>query len=99
MKIKKNEFVGIIGETGSGKSTLVDLLIGLIQPTNGKIKSDGENINEGMSSWRKKFGYVPQNLYLLDDTILKNIAFGKNNNEISLDNINKSLEQSQLTNF
>ena len=52
-----------------------------------------------MSSWRKKFGYVPQNLYLLDDTILKNIAFGKNNNEISLDNINKSLEQSQLTKF
>ncbi len=99
LKIKKNEFVGIIGETGSGKSTLVDLLIGLIQPTNGKIKSDGENINEGMSSWRKKFGYVPQNLYLLDDTILKNIAFGKNNNEISLDNINKSLEQSQLTKF
>ena len=83
LTIKKNEFIGIIGETGSGKSTFVDLLIGLMKPTSGKIKSDCKNIQKSINAWKRKFGYVPQNLYLLDDSILNNIAFGISENEIS----------------
>ena len=99
LTIKKNEFIGIIGETGSGKSTFVDLLIGLMKPTSGKIKSDGKNIQKSINAWKRKFGYVPQNLYLLDDSILNNIAFGISENEISLKNVENSLKKSQLVKF
>ena len=97
--IKKNEFVGIVGETGSGKSTLVDLLIGLINPDSGTITVDGTKINNNLNSWRKNLGYVPQNLYLIDDTINKNIAFGKRESEISDLSTKDSIVKSQLLKF
>jgi ATP-binding cassette subfamily C protein len=75
--IKKNESVGIAGPSGSGKSTLVDLILGLHVPQTGVISLDGEPLAEGnMTSWRQMIGYVPQEIYLLDDTIASNIAFG-----------------------
>jgi len=97
--IKKNEFIGIQGETGSGKSTFVDLLVGLITPTSGKIFSDTVDIQKNIFSWRKNFGYVPQNLYLLDDTISNNIAIGQKNEEISKLKVDNSIKQSQLSKF
>jgi ABC-type bacteriocin/lantibiotic exporter with double-glycine peptidase domain len=74
-EINQGEIIAIIGETGSGKTTLVDLLIGLLEPTKGNILSDGKNINLNKISWFKKVGYVPQNMYLNDESIKKNIAF------------------------
>ena len=97
--IKKNQFVGIIGETGAGKSTLVDIFMGLLKPESGKIFLDGKNIYENIKSWKRKLGYVPQNLYLIDDTIKKNIAFGLNENDISEKKIFQSIEKSQLKKF
>ena len=99
LTIKKNEFVGIVGETGSGKSTLVDLLIGLMEPNEGTITVDGKNINKNLNSWKKNLGYVSQNLYLLDESIKNNIAFGYKDNEIDKVKVENSIEKSQLSKF
>lgn len=72
--INKNEYMGIYGNSGSGKSTFVDLISGLTKPHSGNIYSDELDIYENLSLWRKKIGYVPQNIYLLDDTIENNIC-------------------------
>lgn len=74
--IPKGTFVGIIGSTGSGKTTLVDLLLGLLKPNQGKIEVDGKNIAENLNGWLRHLAYVPQNVYLFDGTIKNNIALG-----------------------
>jgi len=80
--IKKGEKVGIVGESGSGKSTLVDLIIGLYKPKKGKIFIDNVELNEkNLKSWRKKIGYIPQNIYLFDGTVAENVAFGEDFDE------------------
>ena len=99
-QINKNEFVGIIGETGSGKSTLIDLITGLIKPNSGTIKVDGSLISKNSNSWIEKIGYVPQNVYLTDETIEKNISFGHvYNKEIVAEEIEKVIKNAQLTKF
>ena len=99
IEIKKNTKVGIIGESGSGKSTLLDLITGLHLPENGSILCDEINIDTNRPGWQKKLGYVPQTIYLLDDTIKNNIAFGIDENEISDSDIKNCLEKSQLLEF
>ncbi len=79
LEIKKGEMIGIIGESGSGKSTLINMIMGLIKPSEGFIKVNNININDDIKSWQNKIGYVPQGIYLTDDTIEKNIAFGLSN--------------------
>ena len=79
LKIKKGDRIGIVGESGIGKSTFLDCLMGLIKPTNGSILVDGKNIFSNLREWHKKIGYVPQSIYLIDDTIKKNIALEKMN--------------------
>jgi len=77
IEIAKNESVGIAGSSGSGKSTLVDLILGLHQPQSGAIRVDDEPLTvKNYDAWRRMIGYVPQDIYLLDDTIEANIAFG-----------------------
>ena len=78
LKIKKGDRIGIVGESGIGKSTFLDCLMGLIKPRNGSILVDGKNIFSNLREWHKKIGYVPQSIYLIDDTI-KKIAFGEMN--------------------
>lgn len=97
MEIRKGESVGIIGESGSGKSTLSDILLGLYKPKNGTIKVDGTSIYENLKRWGEIIGYVPQTVFLLDDTIRNNIAFGEE--ESKDEDIWKALEMASLKEF
>jgi len=95
-KIKRGQTIGIIGESGSGKSTLVDLLIGLHNPVTGQILIDGLVDFQLSQSWRNKIGYVSQSIFLLDDSIKSNIAFGIPENQIDESRINEVIIKSQL---
>ncbi|MCG5644676.1 ABC transporter ATP-binding protein/permease [Flavobacteriaceae bacterium LSUCC0859] len=97
--IFKGEKIGIVGSSGSGKSTLVDLLMGLYSPVSGEIKYDGINIYSNLKSWQKNIGYVPQDIFLLDDSIKNNICFGISNSEIDNIKLWKAINDSQLTEF
>lgn len=96
LEIYKGEILGIIGQTGSGKSTLLDLIIGLLKPSEGNILVDGNSIEENSVEWFKKIGYVPQNMYLNDDSIKKNIAFTYQDNNIDNDRILAVAEKSKI---
>lgn len=76
LTILRGEKIGIAGPTGSGKSTLVDLLLGLLQPTSGRVVVDGEDIRDDIRGWQQSVGYVPQTPFLLDETLRRNVAFG-----------------------
>lgn len=75
-KIKKGDFIGIAGKSGTGKTTLMNLILGLYKPINGEILVDKKNINNNLFQWQNKIGYVPQNIYFADTSIKNNIAFG-----------------------
>ena len=82
--VEKGKAIGFVGKSGSGKTTLINLLCGLIYPTSGEIKSDGININKNIDQWQKKIGLVPQENFLLDDTILNNIVFLNDEKKIDM---------------
>ena len=97
--IKKGESVGFIGPSGSGKSSLVDIILGLLYPNEGKILVDGININENFRGWQDEIGYVPQTIYLTDDSLRRNIAFGIADHEIDDEAVKRSLKAAQLDDF
>ena len=97
--IAKGKSVGLIGKSGSGKSTLVDIIIGLLEPSTGEILIDDNNIGTKKISWQKQLGYVPQEVYLLDDTIRNNITFGIEKEEIDEKLLSDVIEKSQLKNL
>ena len=97
--ILKSQVIGIIGESGSGKSTLIDLIIGLHAPTSGEISIDGVLNLQMKQTWRNNIGYVSQSIYLVDDSIAKNIALGIPENKINFNRINEVLKQVQLEKF
>ena len=99
LKINKGQAIGIIGKTGSGKTTLVENLIGLHKPEAGLIKIDEVAIKFNENKSKLSVGYVPQDIYLLDDTILKNVAFGIPDENIDLNRVNKCLEISNILEF
>src|SRR5262249_23577038 len=76
MSIRRGESIGIVGATGSGKSTLIDLILGLLQPYSGRITVDGRNIAFQARAWQRQLGYVPQHFFLIDDSLYHNIALG-----------------------
>ena len=80
--IKKNTIFGIKGKSGSGKSTCLNLISGFLNPTDGNILVDGENIQDNVSNWQKHIAYIPQKVFISDDTLRKNICFGVNIDEI-----------------
>jgi len=97
-EVKKGECIGIVGESGVGKSTLINLLLGLVSPSSGILKTDGYEIEaENIQSWQKIIGYVPQEIYLLDDTIQRNIAFGVNDAVIDQTQIRKVVEKAGVS--
>lgn len=97
--INKGETIGIIGESGSGKSTLLDIILGLLPAKSENISIFGNNLKDSSESWQREIGYVPQNIYLIDDTIEKNIALGLAVSKINHENLLNSIQQSQLKNF
>jgi ATP-binding cassette subfamily C protein len=97
LTIAKNSSLGVIGPTGSGKSTFVDLLLGLYQPTAGEILIDGRPLTLALvPSWQAAVGYVSQDIFLIDDTIARNLAFGLPDNEIDLARLREACVTAQL---
>ena len=99
IEIKAGSSVAFIGSTGSGKTTLVNIILGLLHPSKGDVLVDGKSIFENISGWRSKIGYIPQQIYLLDDSIASNIAFGLEKDQIDYDKLNHAIEASQLNEF
>lgn len=100
LTVRRNQFVAFIGQTGSGKSTLIDLILGLHWPDSGQILVDGEALtHETIRNWRAGIGYVPQDIFLLDDTIAANIAFGVGEKAIDMDRVRQSAEVAQIREF
>ena len=93
------ESLGIVGPSGAGKTTLVDLLLGLLTPTSGVVTVDGKAVDLSKTTWRSEVGYVPQEIFLIDDTIRNNIAFGIPAHEISEEKIRNCVETAQLRDF
>ena len=99
MFIYPGKKIGFIGNSGAGKTTIINLLLGLFQPTEGKILIDGKDISENLRNWQNKLGYVPQDIYLLDDTIRNNIAFGHSDANINSDHVVNAIKTAQLESF
>lgn len=99
MEIQRGKSVGIIGASGAGKSTIVDILLGLLHAQEGEITCDGVNIFKNYESWLAQIGYIPQSIYLIDESIRDNIAFGIDADKINEKRIWEVLEEAQLKEF
>ena len=99
IKIFPGDKIGIYGDSGSGKSTFLDLLIGLHKPKKGRIIVDQVNIKDNLNSWFRHIGYVTQNVYLIDDTIKNNIALGIDHKIIKNANLENAINKSGLKDF
>ena len=99
LEIKSNSTIGLVGESGSGKTTLIDLIIGILNPSKGDIFVDDSNIKINKRLWQNNIGYIPQFIYLIDDTIKKNIALGVREDKIDEKKITESIKISQMENF
>lgn len=99
MEIPVGASVGIVGVTGAGKTTIVDILLGLLQMESGRILADGVNVNENYAGWLKNIGYIPQTIFMIDDSIRKNVAFGVPEEEIDDKKVWRALEEAALDDF
>lgn len=100
LEIAAGENIGIVGSTGAGKSTLIDILMGLLLPTSGEFQIDGKSLDEtSLRSWRSSVGYVPQQVFLKDDTLLRNVGFGISDDEIDANTVNEALKAAGLKEF
>ena len=99
LTINKGESIGVVGKSGAGKSTLADAILGLLRPQIGQILVDGVPIHEDIEKWHQKIGYVQQDIFLLDDTILQNIAFGVCENDINPDRVDEVIIEARLNEF
>ena len=104
LEIRRGERIGLIGSTGSGKTTAFDLLMGLLEPTSGKVIVDGYDLHDQMhperlAAWRAAIAHVPQNIYLADSSIAENIAFGVPRQHIDFDRVKHAAMQAQIASF
>lgn len=96
LSIKRGQAIALVGESGAGKTTMVDLLLGLLKPTEGDILVDGMNIHDHLSGWQRNIGYIPQSIYMADDTLRRNVAFGVPEKEIDNGRVIEAIELAQL---
>lgn len=96
MRLKAGEALGIVGPTGAGKSTLVDLIVGLLIPTTGRVLVDGVDLTQNPTRWRQQIGYVPQSIFLLDDTLRRNVAMGIPDDELDEQAVERAIHMAQL---
>ena len=99
LAIRRGESIGIVGPTGAGKTTLVDLMLGVLEPTGGTICVDGCDIRLSLRAWQRQIGYVPQTVYLIDDSIRRNIALGLEDDEIDQERVLQAACDAQLDGF
>lgn len=99
MEIPIGASVGIVGVTGSGKTTIVDVLLGLLQMESGRILADGVDVSGHYEAWLKNIGYIPQTIFMIDDSIRKNVAFGVPEEEIDEEKVWRALEEAALNDF
>ena len=99
LKILSGEAVGFVGQSGSGKSTLIDIMLGLLKPQSGSISINGQLIDDVKQSWQKTIGYIPQTIFLMDDSLRRNIAIGIADKEIDELAITEALKSAQLEDF
>lgn len=100
LRIPARSTFGFVGQTGSGKTTTVDLMLGLFQPQEGAIRVDGVSLHEdNLPTWQKSVGYVPQHIYLADDTIAKNVAFGVPTSGVDIARVEEALRRAQIYEF
>lgn len=104
LEIRSGERIGLIGSTGSGKSTMVDLLMGLLAPKAGRVLVDGKNLHDSLHperliAWRASIAHVPQTIYLADSSIAENIAFGVPRHQIDLARVKRAAKQAQISSF
>lgn len=94
--INAGQSIGIVGSSGAGKTTLVDIVLGLLEPQEGSVEVDGIDIKEDMEGWRKQLAYIPQNIFLMDSTIKENVAFGIDKSEIDDEKVWDALRSAHL---
>ena len=99
LTIEPGESVGLVGATGSGKTTLVNVLLGLLKPQKGQILADGVDVQADIRAWQNHLGYIPQSIFLLDDTIRRNVAFGLPDDEIDDEKVWEALYAAQVGTF
>ncbi|MCI2255193.1 ABC transporter ATP-binding protein/permease [Domibacillus sp. PGB-M46] len=99
LTIPIGQSVAFIGESGAGKTTIVDIILGLLQPEKGNILVDGKNLEKQKVLWQRKIGYIPQSIFLTDDTIRGNVAFGIEQEQINDEDVWRALEQAHLKEF
>ncbi len=99
MEIPVGKSVGIVGTSGAGKTTIVDVLLGLLEPENGKILADGVDVNTNYQGWLKNIGYIPQTIFMTDSTIRKNVAFGVPDDEIDDNKVWQALKEAALDEY
>ena len=99
LQIPGKKSIAFVGGSGAGKTTLADIILGLYQPQAGKIMVDGKDIQENRKAWQRMIGYIPQNIYLLDDTIRANIALGVTREEVDDEKVWAVLEEAQLADY
>jgi ATP-binding cassette, subfamily B, bacterial PglK len=99
LNIPIGQSVAIIGDSGAGKTTLVDIILGLLRPEKGSILVDGKDLYEQKYLWQQRIGYIPQNIFLTDDSIRNNVAFGIKNEDIDDTEVWRALEQAKLKEF
>jgi ATP-binding cassette, subfamily B, bacterial PglK len=99
LKIRRGEYVGIVGSTGAGKTTLINIILGLLEPTRGSVMVGGEELAHVRQQWQAMIGYVPQSIYLLDDAVRRNVAFGIPDSDVRDDDVWSALDAAQLGDF